>query len=57
MSEVPLSGVIPIAPTPFAQNDEVDYDGQKRVLTMRVRGARGTVRTSTRATTGHADGK
>ena len=27
-----LSGVIPIAPTPFDQNDEVDYEGQTRVL-------------------------
>jgi dihydrodipicolinate synthase/N-acetylneuraminate lyase len=32
VSEVPLSGVIPIAPTPFDHHDEVDYDGQKRVL-------------------------
>jgi 2-keto-3-deoxy-L-arabinonate dehydratase len=28
----PLSGVVPVAPTPFDQHDEVDYDGQKRIL-------------------------
>lgn len=27
-----LRGVIPIAPTPFDEHDEVDYQGQKRVL-------------------------
>jgi dihydrodipicolinate synthase/N-acetylneuraminate lyase len=27
-----LSGVIPIAPTPFDERDEVDFDGQQRVL-------------------------
>jgi 2-keto-3-deoxy-L-arabinonate dehydratase len=27
-----LSGVIPIAPTPFDERDEVDFEGQKRVL-------------------------
>jgi 2-keto-3-deoxy-L-arabinonate dehydratase len=27
-----LSGVVPVAPTPFDQSDEVDYEGQKRVL-------------------------
>src|ERR687885_1049365 len=27
-----LSGVLPIAPTPFDERDEVDFDGQKRVL-------------------------
>jgi dihydrodipicolinate synthase/N-acetylneuraminate lyase len=31
-----LSGVIPIAPTPFDQHDEVDYAGQKRVLDFLV---------------------
>jgi dihydrodipicolinate synthase/N-acetylneuraminate lyase len=27
-----VSGVLPIAPTPFDERDEVDYDGQKRIL-------------------------
>jgi 2-keto-3-deoxy-L-arabinonate dehydratase len=36
VSELPLSGVIPIAPTPFDQNDEVDYPGQKRVLDFMI---------------------
>jgi 2-keto-3-deoxy-L-arabinonate dehydratase len=27
-----LRGVLPIAPTPFDESDEVDYDGQKRVV-------------------------
>jgi dihydrodipicolinate synthase/N-acetylneuraminate lyase len=31
-----LSGVIPIAPTPFDERDEVDYAGQKRVLDFLV---------------------
>src|SRR3981081_179114 len=29
---MPLRGVLPIAPTPFDERDEVDYAGQKRVL-------------------------
>jgi 2-keto-3-deoxy-L-arabinonate dehydratase len=29
---VRLRGVVPVAPTPFDERDEVDYDGQKRVL-------------------------
>jgi dihydrodipicolinate synthase/N-acetylneuraminate lyase len=29
---LPLRGVLPIAPTPFDEYDEVDYAGQKRVL-------------------------
>ncbi|HEX6510355.1 MAG TPA: dihydrodipicolinate synthase family protein, partial [Chloroflexota bacterium] len=31
-----LSGVIPIAPTPFDENEEVDYASQKRVLDFMV---------------------
>jgi 2-keto-3-deoxy-L-arabinonate dehydratase len=31
-----LSGVIPIAPTPFNEREEVDYDGQKRVLDFMI---------------------
>jgi len=31
-----LSGVIPIAPTPFDERDEVDYHGQKRILDFLV---------------------
>jgi 2-keto-3-deoxy-L-arabinonate dehydratase len=31
-----LSGVIPIAPTPFDEREEVDYDGQKRVLDFMI---------------------
>jgi dihydrodipicolinate synthase/N-acetylneuraminate lyase len=31
-----LSGVIPIAPTPFDERDEVDFDGQKRILDFLV---------------------
>jgi 2-keto-3-deoxy-L-arabinonate dehydratase len=27
-----LRGVVPIAPTPFDERDDVDYDGQKRVI-------------------------
>jgi dihydrodipicolinate synthase/N-acetylneuraminate lyase len=32
----PLSGVAPIAPTPFDDNDEVDYAGQKRVIDFMI---------------------
>jgi len=28
----PLSGVFPIAPTPFTANGDLDLDGQRRVL-------------------------
>ena len=28
----PLRGVLPIAPTPFTESGDVDYDGQRRVL-------------------------
>jgi len=28
----PIRGVLPIAPTPFTENGDVDYDGQRRVL-------------------------
>jgi dihydrodipicolinate synthase/N-acetylneuraminate lyase len=31
-----LSGVIPVAPTPFDERDEVDYAGQKRILDFLV---------------------
>ena len=31
-----LSGVVPIAPTPFDQRDEVDYESQKRVLDFMI---------------------
>ena len=27
-----LSGVVPVAPTPFDANEQVDYDGQKRIV-------------------------
>jgi 2-keto-3-deoxy-L-arabinonate dehydratase len=32
----PLSGVFPIAPTPFRENGDLDLDGQKRVLDCMV---------------------
>src|SRR5512139_331706 len=32
----PLTGVFPIAPTPFTAGGEVDYDGQRRVLDCMV---------------------
>src|SRR5215510_6393262 len=32
----PLRGVIPIAPTPFAESGELDLDGQRRVLDCMV---------------------
>jgi len=32
----PLRGVAPIAPTPFDDNDEVDYAGQKRVIDFMI---------------------
>src|SRR6266516_1495363 len=32
MSSTPLSGVVPIDPTPFDEHDEVDYAGQTRIL-------------------------
>jgi dihydrodipicolinate synthase/N-acetylneuraminate lyase len=36
MSSTPLSGVLPIVPTPFDEYDEVDYVGQKRILDFLV---------------------
>ena len=33
---MPLRGVVPVAPTPFDEHDEVDYDGQRRVLDFLV---------------------
>ncbi len=36
MSSTPLRGVMPIAPTPFDEHDEVDYVGQQRVLDFLV---------------------
>jgi dihydrodipicolinate synthase/N-acetylneuraminate lyase len=33
---VPLSGVFPIAPTPFTENGDLDLDGQRRVLDCMV---------------------
>ena len=32
----PLRGVIPIAPTPFAENGDLDLAGQRRVLDCMV---------------------
>ena len=32
----PLAGVVPIAPTPFTQNGDLDLDGQRRVLDCMV---------------------
>ena len=32
MTRPPLRGVLPIAPTPFTESGDVDYDGQRRVL-------------------------
>jgi 2-keto-3-deoxy-L-arabinonate dehydratase len=32
----PLAGIVPIAPTPFDEHDQVDFDGQKRVLDFMV---------------------
>jgi 2-keto-3-deoxy-L-arabinonate dehydratase len=29
---MPLRGVLPIAPTPFPESGDVDFDGQRRVL-------------------------
>jgi 2-keto-3-deoxy-L-arabinonate dehydratase len=31
-----LSGVVPVAPTPFDEYDEVDYEGQKRIVDFLV---------------------
>jgi dihydrodipicolinate synthase/N-acetylneuraminate lyase len=31
-----LSGVVPVAPTPFGEDDELDFDGQRRVLDFLV---------------------
>ena len=31
-----LRGVVPVAPTPFDDNDEVDYEGQRRVLDFMI---------------------
>ncbi len=36
MLATPLCGVAPIAPTPFDDNDEVDYAGQKRVIDFMI---------------------
>jgi dihydrodipicolinate synthase/N-acetylneuraminate lyase len=36
MPSTPLSGVLPIAPTPFDEYDEVDSAGQKRVLDFMI---------------------
>ncbi len=36
MLGTPLSGVAPIAPTPFDDNDEVDYPGQTRVIDFMI---------------------
>jgi 2-keto-3-deoxy-L-arabinonate dehydratase len=36
MLSTPLSGVAPIAPTPFDEHDEVDYDGQVRVIDFMI---------------------
>jgi dihydrodipicolinate synthase/N-acetylneuraminate lyase len=33
---VPLRGILPIAPTPFTEAGEVDFDGQRRVLDCMV---------------------
>ena len=33
---MPVRGVVPVAPTPFDEHDEVDYDGQRRVLDFLV---------------------
>ena len=33
---VPLSGVFPIAPTPFTEDGDLDLDGQRRVLDCMV---------------------
>src|SRR5580765_2877819 len=35
-SNVPLRGVLPIAPTPFTETGEVDFEGQRRVLDCMV---------------------
>jgi len=35
-SKAPLRGVLPIAPTPFTETGEVDFDGQRRVLDCMV---------------------
>ena len=32
MTTMPYTGVFPIAPTPFADNGDLDLDGQRRVL-------------------------
>jgi dihydrodipicolinate synthase/N-acetylneuraminate lyase len=36
MLSTPLSGVAPIAPTPFDDDDEVDYAGQTRVIDVMI---------------------
>jgi 2-keto-3-deoxy-L-arabinonate dehydratase len=36
MPPMPVRGVVPVAPTPFDEHDEVDYDGQRRVLDFLV---------------------
>src|SRR5687768_18446131 len=35
-SNSPLRGILPIAPTPFTEIGEVDFDGQRRVLDCMV---------------------
>jgi dihydrodipicolinate synthase/N-acetylneuraminate lyase len=32
MQATPLRGVVPVAPTPFDEHDQVDYPGQRRIL-------------------------
>ena len=32
----PLSGVVPVAPTPFDEQDDVDFDGQRRIVDFLV---------------------
>jgi 4-hydroxy-tetrahydrodipicolinate synthase len=32
----PLAGIVPIAPTPFDEHEQIDLDGQKRVLDFMV---------------------
>src|SRR5258708_31756768 len=36
MLTTPLTGVAPIAPTPFDESDEVDYAGQTRVIDFMI---------------------
>jgi 2-keto-3-deoxy-L-arabinonate dehydratase len=36
MSSAVLHGVVPVAPTPFDEHDEVDYEGQRRIVDFLV---------------------